>query len=307
MKKIVFSLIFVLTFVACFSQKKATTEDGQVVLLYDNGTWKSAVELKINTEARVMEAPPFKGQIAVADSKSKIYALTQLSVTKNNITDEADWFLNNQLKLPEYEVPNSFMGTIGNMPDKTPKSYNGEKLVRSIYSDKYNFFIYGKDFSCGRYLLITDTKLNSVLHFLDFQNYVMSPDYVKADRMFIEQRISWATIEDTILYLAHGHSTYAASSKNMNAYITAINLTNYKILWRTKPLVNNSANFELYGDMIICGYGFTAEPDFLYTLDKRTGAVVQTLPLKSGPSCIIRKDDKVFVRTYNMDYVFKIK
>ncbi len=289
------------------AQRKATTEDGQLILVYDNGTWKSGVELELSTEPRIMETPPFKGQIATSEKKAKLFTLVQESATKNNITDDAEWFAKNELSLPQYEVPNSFRNMAGNVPDKTPKSYNGEKLVQAIYNEQYNFFIYGKDFACGRYLLITDAKLNTVVHFLDFQNYVMSPEYVKADLMFIEQRMNWVTIENNILYIAHGHSTYAASSKNMNAYITAIDLSNYKILWRTKPLVNNSMNFELYGDLIICGYGFTAEPDFLYTVDKYTGAVVQTLPLKSGPSYIIRKGEKVFVRTYNMDYVFKIK
>jgi len=307
MNKNIFFTFLSFLFIAGFGQRKATTEDGQVILVYDNGTWKSGVELELNKDPLAMERPPFNGKIAASNAKSKAFTLTQVSATKNNITDDADWFVNNNLSLPTYEVPNTFRGIAGKVPDKTPLSYNGNKLVQAIYSDQYNFFIYGKDFASGWLLLITNKKNDSVLHFLDFGNYVLSPDYVKADLEFIEQRINWVTIEDSILYVAHGHSTYAASSKNMNAYITAINLKNYKILWRTKPLVNNSANFELYGDMIICGYGFTAEPDFLYTLDKRTGAVVQTLPLKSGPSYIIRKGEKVYVRTYNMDYVFVIK
>lgn len=144
------------------------------------------------------------------------------------------------------------------------------------------------------------------MHFLDFGNYVLSPEYVKADLQFIEQRITWAAIEDSVLYIAHSHSTYAASSKNMNAYITAINLKDYSLIWRSKPLVNNCSNFEICGDMIVCGYGFTAEPDFLYALDKQSGAILQTLPLKSGPSYIIKKNDMIFVRTYNTDYVFKL-
>jgi hypothetical protein len=241
-----------------------------------------------------------------AATKGKTFKLTQISATKNNITDDAEWFEKNGLSLPMYEVPNAFKGTAGNVPDKTPKSWNKLKLVEGIHSDKHNFFVYGKDFTSGFVLLITDKKMDSVLHFLDFGNYVLSPEYVRGDLEFIEQRITWATIEDSVLYVATSHSTYAASSKGMNAYITAINLKNYQLIWRSKPLVNNSMNFEMYGDMIICGYGFTAEPDLLYTLDKRTGAVVQAIPLKSGPSYIIRKNDQVFVRTYNADCVFKI-
>jgi hypothetical protein len=289
------------------AQRKATTEDGQLILVYDDGTWKSGVELEINKDPYPMERPPFNGKVLSAPGKSKVFTLTQLSATKNNITDDAEWFTKNDLALPEYEVPNAFRSIAGNVPDKTPKSWNRQLLVRAIKGEKHNCFVYGKDFASGFLLLVTNNKMDSVLHFLDFGNYVLSPEYVRADLEFIEQRINWAVIEDSILYVAHAHSTYAASSKNMNAYITAINLKNYKIIWRSKPMANNASNFEIYGDMIICGYGFTAEPDFLYSLDKRTGAIVQTLPLKSGPSYIILKGEKVFVRTYNMDYVFKIK
>lgn len=299
-------LICLLPALGLLAQQKAITEKGEAVWLYDDGTWKSAAELELKKDPFPMERPTFSGSVLAGKSDSKKYTLTQLSATKNNITDDADWFSRNDLSLPQYEVPNSFTGVAGTMPAKTPRSYAGNKLVQAFYSDKYNFFIYGKDFSSGALLLITDPKVDSVLHFLDFGNYVLSPDYVRGDLMFIEQRISWATIEDSVLYIAHSHNTYAASSKNMNAYITAIDLKNYKILWRSKPLVNNAYDFVLYGDLIVCGYGFTAEPDFLYTLDKKTGALVQTLPLKSGPSYIIRKNEKVFVRTYNTDYVFKI-
>lgn len=304
-------LFLILLLGSCFllkAQRKATTDDGQQILVYDNGTWKSALELEIKKDPYPMERPSFKGLFYSNPAvKSKTFTLVQESVTKNNITDDAEWFSKNNLSLPTYEVPNAFRSIAGNVPDKTPKNYAGQKLVLATYDNKYNYFVYGKDFASGFLLLITNKSNDSALHFFDFGNYVLSPDYVKQDLMFIEQRINWVTVEDSIVYIAHAHSTYAASSKNMNAYITAINLKNYKILWRTNALVNNAANFELYGDMIICGYGFTAEPDFLYAVDKQTGQVVQTLPLKSGPSYIIRKGEKVFVRTYNMDYVFKIK
>lgn len=291
---------------AMIAQRKATTEDGQQILVYDNGTWKNAAELVINKDPFPLERPPFKQQLATSGVKSRAFSLTQVSATKNNITDDSEWFEKNGLSLPMYEVPNAFKGTAGNAPDKTPKSWNKLRLVEGIHSDKYNFFVYGKDFASGFVLLVTNKKVDSLLHFLDLGNYVLSPEYVKTDLEFIEQKINWVTIEDSVMYVATGHSTYAASSKGMNAYITAINLKNYAVIWRSKPLVNNSMNFELYGDLIICGYGFTAEPDLLYTLDKRTGAIVQTIPLKSGPSYIIRKGDKVYVRTYNVDYVFKI-
>ena len=38
---------------------------------------------------------------------------------------------------------------------------------------------------------------------------------------------------------------------------------------------NGSPNFLVKGDVIFCGYGFTAEDDYLYQLDKNTGEVIE--------------------------------
>jgi hypothetical protein len=58
---------------------------------------------------------------------------------------------------------------------------------------------------------------------------------------------------------------------------------------------------------LICGYGFTAEPDFLYVLERATGKTVSKVPLKSGPDFLIEKDGELFVRTYDTDYVFTVR
>lgn len=51
----------------------------------------------------------------------------------------------------------------------------------------------------------------------------------------------------------------------------------------------------------------TAEPDFLFVLDMTTGAIVQRVALKSGPEEIVDKDGKLYVRTYDRDYVFALR
>lgn len=110
-----------------------------------------------------------------------------------------------------------------------------------------------------------------------------------------------------MLYVAHGHRTYAKSSHGMNAYLTAIDLRSGKPLWHSAPLVANATNFTfLDDDHLVTGYGFTAEPDFLYVLRAKDGAAVAKIPLKSGPSYLLRKDGRLFVRTYDRDYVFRV-
>ena len=57
---------------------------------------------------------------------------------------------------------------------------------------------------------------------------------------------------------------------------------------------------------IVCGYGFTAEDDFLYRIDRDTGRILEQIPLASQAYFILQKDDRLFVRTYDTNYVFQI-
>jgi hypothetical protein len=92
----------------------------------------------------------------------------------------------------------------------------------------------------------------------------------------------------------------------MNAYVTAIDTKTKKALWHSAPLISNASNFTFLGDdrYLLTGYGFTAEPDFLYILRAKDGAVVARIPVKSGPEHLIAARDRIWVRTYNRDYVF---
>ena len=65
-------------------------------------------------------------------------------------------------------------------------------------------------------------------------------------------------------------------------------------------------NFLVKGDVIFCGYGFTAEDDYLYQLDKNTGEVIDRLPLKKIPDLMAEKDDRLYVHTYSYDYVIQV-
>jgi hypothetical protein len=58
--------------------------------------------------------------------------------------------------------------------------------------------------------------------------------------------------------------------------------------------------------VIFCGYGFTAEDDYLYQLDKNTGEVIDRLPLKKMPDLMAEKDDRLYVHTYSYDYVIQV-
>ncbi len=140
---------------------------------------------------------------------------------------------------------------------------------------------------------------------LDFTDYMYAPDLVEADKEFVDETVYDAKIVNGVLYVSIFHYTYAKSAPS-NAYIVAISLEDYSVIWKSQPLVCNSLNFEIVDDIIFCGYGFTAESDYLYQLDRITGCVLDKTELKSKPDYIIYVDDSLSVRTYDTDYVFEI-
>lgn len=45
----------------------------------------------------------------------------------------------------------------------------------------------------------------------------------------------------------------------------------------SQPLVSNAANFVIKGDVLLCGYGFTAEPDIFTSWIWGSGKVIVKL------------------------------
>jgi hypothetical protein len=90
-------------------------------------------------------------------------------------------------------------------------------------------------------------------------------------------------------------------------YVHALYWNSGKLMWHAGPRIANARNFAVVKDVVICGYGFTQEPDALYVLDVTTGRTVQTIPLASAPELIYEKDNKIHVRCYDTDYVFRLQ
>ncbi len=256
----------------------------------------------------LMATPPFSYYISdkAADSKSKSIKLSMISSEANAIIDDENWFIDNNLSINTYSVPNSFRNIGGNLPHEIDTIWNDLIITAAFYDDSYIYCTYGNNFAEGYILNIYDSETLEILYNIDFSSYKYSPDYIIEDYDYIQQRINWAEIKDNILYISNSHNTYAKSSNDMNAYVTAIDLTDMSILWRTDALVSNSYNFIIIDDVIICGYGFTDEPDHLYQVDIYTGEVLDKIPLKTAASYIIKKEQFLFVRTYNTNYVFDI-
>ncbi|HET8677901.1 MAG TPA: hypothetical protein VFO63_19025 [Blastocatellia bacterium] len=253
-----------------------------------------------------LPAPQFNRQFAKRPAAKKP-RLQVVSTKRNQITDEETWFSANDLRLPLYRVSDAARDRLMELPPQAPTAYKGNLLVKAIRQPKTITLVYGKDYASGRFLIAMDAESGKFLYGYDFINYTRAPENDVQDLDFVFQAVEWAVEEGDTLYVSHGHLTYARSSRGMNAYITAIDTRTNRVLWRSQPLVSNSNNFEVIGNLIVSGYGFTAEPDYLYLLDKKTGDVRQQLAVKSRADYIIHKNNKIYVRTYDTDLVVNLK
>ena len=69
----------------------------------------------------------------------------------------------------------------------------------------------------------------------------------------------------------------------------------------------NSDNFVVYDDTVICGYGFTAEDDYIYILSKYTGAVLKKIKVKTSPDYFYLDGDTLYVICYDTAYTYSLK
>ncbi|WP_167956520.1 PQQ-binding-like beta-propeller repeat protein [Anaerosporobacter faecicola] len=279
-----------------------------LVFGYSVQTVHAEEDTQTEIKFKKLKKPPMKYTLTKGTKTKKVSPLTLTLKSKkaNKITDDEEWFSKNDLELPVFVIPGEFNNYSSNLPYYIDW-YCGDLYITNAFEDaSYIYCVYGGNYAEGYKLYIYSKKNGEIVYKLDFSNYRYSSKYVKEDYDYVQQEIKWAKIVGNVLYVSNSHDTYAKSSYNMNAYITAIDLSTYKILWRSSPLVANCTNFEIIGNVIICGYGFTDEKDYLYQLNRTNGKVISKIALKTAPEYIIKKGSKLYVRTYNTDYVFKI-
>lgn len=209
------------------------------------------------------------------------------------------------------------------LPTHIPFAYGTRRLTHAIASPPYDVAIYGTDVVAvfdGRGLVSGVVDLAAYTHppasragvqkvgeaSLSSGGTTTRGDVV-VETQSITLGLTWAAVRDGVLYVTHSNPHFAKTNHGQNAYVTAIDLAAGKMLWRSDPLVANAHTFALVEGALVTGYGFTNEPDFVFVLDRATGAVTQKLPVRSGPEYIVPKSDQLFVRTYDTDYVFAVR
>lgn len=265
-----------------------------------------------------METPPFEHRGDAQDGDTPFLEL--LWSTPNRVTDYEDWFDGLPGEWPGATFHNGGVNDAirGDLPPSgiadvlyTPGSgvfylyeiINSTDCVIALYGNPPNRFGIVLD---PRILVLLNKGTFKTTEVLDFLTYTHDPGEIPEEGPdFTFQALKWAEAVDGVLYVSNAHRTYAESSGGSNGYITAIDLSTLSILWRSRSLVSNSENFLLLDDVIVTGYGFTDEDDFVYVLDRNTGEVLQTLPVPSAPDYFFMDGDTLYVRCYDTDCAFR--
>ena len=186
-----------------------------------------------------------------------------ISEEYNNIDWANDWYERENLSLP----------MIGN-------EWN------HFYDDTYEYLWADDE------LYIFDRQIpNSDTHCLYVLQY-------PTDKWYINGNNAW--LKDGIFYGASVTNGYAGPD---SCFMFAYDLEQDKLLWRSADQSYNSMNFVVKGDVILCGYGFTSEEDYLYQINRNTGEILDRLELKKMPDLLVEQDGKLYVHMYSYDYV----
>lgn len=260
--------------------------------------------VEVTTEAAeqistiTLPAPTFEYYASdkVVELENGPFTLSLISSNTNNVTDFEKWFTDNGLSMGR-ELVEDELGKIIEYSDGT-YTY---KILKAEESRNEWFAI-----NPYKLLEIYSTETQELLYSLDFSNYIFLSDYNEEDSIYIKQNLVWAQIKDNVLYVSNSHNSYASETNNLNSFITALDLSDMSILWRSEPLVANTFNFAIFDDVLFCGYGYTDEADYLYQIDLNNGKVLDKISVNTSPEYIIVKDSILYVRCFDTDYQFNI-
>ena len=154
----------------------------------------------------------------------------------------------------------------------------------SFYDDNYQYLWSGEE------LYIFENGTGNCLYVLTYPT----------DKWYINGNN--ACLKDGIFYGASVTNGYAQPD---TCFMFAYDLENDKLLWRSADQTCNSMNFIVKDNVILCGYGFTSEDDYLYQINLHTGEVLSRLTLKKQPDLLVYQDNTLYVHTYSYNYTIE--
>lgn len=181
----------------------------------------------------------------------------------------------------------------GNGIDMAYEWYDRERLSLPMIGDGWDHF-YDDEYEyqwVEDALYIYEKETEACLYVL---SYPTDKWYVNGNNAYLK---------DGIFY---GGSVMNGYAQPNTCFLFAYDLDQDELVWRSADQSYNSMNFLVKGDVILCGYGFTEEDDYLYQINRNTGEIIDRLLLKKMPDLLIEQDGKLYVHTYSYDYVIEM-
>lgn len=95
---------------------------------------------------------------------------------------------------------------------------------------------------------------------------------------------------DGTLYFNEACQSYSREAKGKCSALLAYDPEAGALRWRTRHLVSNG-EFLVHGDYIVAGYGFTAEPDFIYVVRRKDGKIMHKVSVPKAAERFVVSDD----------------
>lgn len=202
----------------------------------------------------------------------------------NGISDIEPWLEKNALSLP--------------MIDSFLDPYMAPREDAPVVAD--SFYVYDTAFYDENYIYHWSPTVLDIFE-RETCKLLYSISY-ESDRWYLMGNCAY--LRDGILYIGSLYNGYAMPN---TCFLMAYDIANDEVLWRSEDQTFNTMNFIVKDDVIISGYGFTDEGDYIYQIDMNTGNVISKTELSKKPDMLVEKDGQLYVHTYSIDYVFDMK
>ena len=242
----------------------------------------SEIELKTETEDSSKNATETTAESS-SESETKYITIDLSTVKETHSTSDAAAPFDLKIVSEEengIDFANEWYDSKGLSLPMTGTDWN------SFYDDNYQYLWSGEE------LYIFENGTGNCLYVLTYPT----------DKWYINGNN--ACLKDGIFYGASVTNGYAQPD---TCFMFAYDLENDKLLWRSADQTCNSMNFIVKDNVIICGYGFTSEDDYLYQLDLHTGEILSSLKLKKQPDLLVYQDHMLYVHTYSYNYTIEIE
>ena len=242
----------------------------------------SEIELKTETEDSSKNATETTAESS-SESETKYITIDLSTVKETHSTSDAAAPFDLKIVSEEengIDFANEWYDSKGLSLPMTGTDWN------SFYDDNYQYLWSGED------LYVFENGTGNCLYVLTYPT----------DKWYINGNN--ACLRDGIFYGASVTNGYAQPD---TCFMFAYDLEDNKLLWRSADQTYNSMNFILKDNVILCGYGFTSEDDYLYQLDLHTGEILSRLKLKKQPDLLVYQDHMLYVHTYSYNYTIEIE